>query len=96
MFVFCFSICLHFETIDVFKVIVTVFRALCATVHLSKYLGVILDERLSWNEQVKAIVFKAGRWMGMLGRVRRYITFQSANAISMSMIRPILEYCAGV
>ena len=32
----------------------------------------------------------------MLGRVRRYITFQSANAIYMSMIRPILEYCPGV
>ena len=96
MFVFCFSICLHFETIDVFQVIVTVFRALSVTVHLSKYLGVLLDERLSWNEHVKAIVSKAGRWVGMLGHVRRYITFQSANAIYMSMIRLILEYCAGV
>ena len=42
-----------------------------------KYLGVVLDERLSWNEHVKAIVYKAGRRVGMLGRVRRYITFQS-------------------
>jgi len=32
----------------------------------------------------------------MKGRVRRNITFQSANVIYMSMIRPILEYCAGV
>ena len=61
-----------------------------------KYLGVVLDERLSWNEHVKAVVSKAGRRVGMLGGVRRYITFQSANVIYMSVIRPILEYCAGV
>ena len=59
-------------------------------------MGVILDERLSWNGHVKAIVSKAGRREGMLSRFRRYMTFQSANAIYISMIRPILEYCAGV
>ena len=32
----------------------------------------------------------------MLGRVRRCISLHSANAIYISMIRPILEYCAGV
>ena len=62
-----------------------------------KYLGIILHEHLSWNEHVKAIVSKAGRRVGMLGRVRRYITSESANAIYISMIRPILaEYYAGV
>ena len=61
-----------------------------------KYLGVILDERLSWNGHVKAIVSKAGRRVGVLGCVRHYMNFQSANAIYISMIRPILEYCAGV
>ena len=62
-----------------------------------KYLGVIFDEHLSWNEHVKEIVSKAGRLVGLLGRVRRYITAHTANAIFfLSMIRPTLEYCAGV
>ena len=61
-----------------------------------KYLGVIFDEQLSWNEHVKELVSKAGRRVALLGRVRCYITTQSANAIFLSMIRPILEYCAGV
>ena len=39
---------------------------------------------------------KAGRRVGLLGRVCRYITTHSANAIFKSMIRPPLEYCAGV
>ena len=46
-----------------------------------KYLSVIFDEHLNWNEQVKAIVPEAGRRVGLLGRVRRYITTHSANAI---------------
>ena len=29
-----------------------------------KYLGVIFDEHLSWNEHVKAIVSNSGRWVG--------------------------------
>ena len=61
-----------------------------------KYLGVIFDEHLSWNEHAKAIVSKAGRRVGMLGRVRRFIPIHSANASYILMIRPILEYCAGV
>ena len=40
-----------------------------------------------------------GSVIGMLGRAHRYITLHSANAdsnaIYISMIRPILEYCAG-
>ena len=61
-----------------------------------KYLGVIFDEHPSWKEHVKAIVSKAGRRVGMLGCVRCFITLHSVNAIYISMIRPILEYCAGV
>ena len=46
-----------------------------------KYLGVIFDEHLSWNQHVKEIASKAGRLVGLLGRVRHYITTHSANAI---------------
>ena len=45
------------------------------------YLGVIFDEHLNLNEHVKAIVSEAGRRVCLLGRVRRYITTHSANAI---------------
>ena len=61
-----------------------------------KYLGVIFDEHINWNEHIKAIVSKAGTRVGLLGRVRRYISSYSANTIYLSMIRPILEYCTGV
>ena len=61
-----------------------------------RYLGVVFDERLSWNEHIKSILCKAGKCVGMLGRVRRHITFHSANTVYISMIRPIIEYCSCV
>ena len=39
-----------------------------------KYLGVIFDEHLSWNEHVKEIVLKAGRRVALLGRVQGHPT----------------------
>ena len=50
----------------------------------------------NWNSHVKSIVSKAGKRVGLLGRLRRYLTAHSANTIYISMIRPIIEYCVGV
>ena len=58
-----------------------------------KYLGVVFDERLSWNDHVKFILAKAGKRVGMLGRIRYCITWHSVKIIYTSMIRPIIEYC---
>ena len=63
-----------------------------------KYLGIIFYEHLYWNSHVKSIVSKAGKCVGFLGRLRRYLSAHSANTIYISMIRPIIhvEYCVGV
>ena len=61
-----------------------------------KYLGVVFDERLSWNDQVKFILAKAGKRVGMLGQIRYCITWHSVKIIYTSMIRPIIEYCDSV
>ena len=58
-----------------------------------KYLGVVFDERLSCNDHVKFILAKAGKRVGVLGRIRYCITWHSAKIIYTSMIRPIVEYC---
>ena len=58
-----------------------------------KYLGVVFDERLSWNDYVKFILAKAGKGVEMLGRICYCITWHSAKIIYTSMIRPIIEYC---
>ena len=62
-------------------------------VHEFTYLGVAFDERLSWGSHVKKVISKAGKRVGMLGRLRDNLTTHSANVVYISLIRPILEYC---
>ena len=61
-----------------------------------KYLGVNFDQRLNWNEHIDSLISKAGKRIGLLRRLRRFLTSHSANVIYLSMIRPTLEYCSGV
>ena len=58
-----------------------------------KYLGVTLDETLSWNAHARYILSKAGKRIGMLGRIRSNITINTTNRIYKSFIIPVLEYC---
>ena len=60
------------------------------------YLVIVFDDRLSWNEHIKHLISKAGKRVGMLGRLRRSLTRGSANVVYCSLIRPILQYCVSV
>ena len=60
------------------------------------FFGIVFDDRLSWNEQIKQLISNAGKRVGMLGRLRRSLTRQSADIIYCSLIRPVLEYCVSV
>ena len=57
------------------------------------YLGMVFDECLCWGSHVKKMISKAGKHVGMLGRLRDNLTTHSANVVYISLIRPILEYC---
>ena len=57
------------------------------------YLGVVFDERLSFNSHVKKLISKAGKRVGMVGHLRDNLTLHSANVVYTTLIRPILDYC---
>ena len=59
-------------------------------------LSIVFDDCLSWNKQIKQLISRAGKRMGMLSRLRRSLTRESANVVYCSLIRPILEYCVSV
>ena len=48
-----------------------------------KYLGVLFDEKISWNAHVNYIISKVGKRLGMLRHC--------ANMIYLSYVRPVLE-----
>ena len=58
-------------------------------VHEFTYLGVVFDERLSWGSHVKKVISKAGKRVGMLGRLRNNLMTHSANvAVVKEIVRP--------
>ena len=58
-----------------------------------KYLGVTLDESLSWNAHVNYLISKVSKRIGILGRTRRSISMHTAGIIYRSFILPVLDYC---
>ncbi len=58
-----------------------------------KYLGVVFDECITWKSHSKYILSRAGKRLGMLGRIRNDLKPHCANIVYVSFIRLILEYC---
>ena len=62
----------------------------------SKYLGVTIDEHLTWNDHVKTVISKANKVKGFLQRNIKYcLTIIKARCYNC-MIRPILEYASAI
>ena len=49
--------------------------------HHTKYLGVILDEHLSFNEHMNTLKQKLNRANGMLAKLRYYVTANTLKTI---------------
>ena len=63
-------------------------------VKLFKYLGVVLDECLSFNDHISYVRSKVAGRLGLLSRLRGCLTTEAANKIYLSTVLPILSYCA--
>jgi hypothetical protein len=61
-----------------------------------KYLGVFLDDSLTWKSHVEYITTKVGKRLGLLRRTRKDLTANAANMIYKTFILPILDYCDSV
>ena len=57
-----------------------------------KYLGMVLDRTLSFNEHIEYIKKKVSKTVGMLSRVRHLLTTDAANRLYKTMILPVFDY----
>ena len=56
------------------------------------YLGIVLDNKLQFNNHIKNSIKKAGHKVYMLSRIRQYINTHTALIMFKSMILPYIEY----
>ena len=62
-------------------------------VHKTKYLGIIVDDSLTWNEQIGFISTKIKRNVGMMKRVRDSIPKDSLVTLYKTLVEPYFRYC---
>ena len=65
-------------------------------VHQVKYLGVTINNKLSWSDHTKIISSKANSVLGFLRRNFNQCPSKTKSALYLSLVRPILEYAVTV
>ena len=61
-----------------------------------KYLGVILDQNLSWKDHVEYIGKKISSRLGMLRRARKVLPRHACIILYNAMVLPLFDYCCSV
>ena len=65
-------------------------------VNSHKYLGVILDERLKFDEHLNYVLKKTGRKFGVMCRLNKSLNVFSKITVYKSLVSPHFEYCATI
>ena len=63
-----------------------------STVHQYEYLGILLDDKLAMNDYLDTMWKKTNSKLGILAKIRRFISEKTAIRIYKTMIRPHLDY----
>ena len=58
-----------------------------------KYLGLILDEHLTYNKHIKEMKRLVSHKLFLLSKVRKYITTEASINIFKTMVLSLIEYC---
>jgi hypothetical protein len=56
----------------------------------------MLDETLSWNEQVNAITTKVNRGLNVLKRLREFVDLETLVIAYKTLVQPYFDYCSQV
>ena len=62
-------------------------------VHSTIFLGVVLDDKLTWKDHINSIACKISQIIGALNRLKKDLPQNILINIYQSMIMPYLSYC---
>ena len=64
------------------------------TVKLVKYLGLMVDDKLVWDQHIDYLSSKIIRDIGILKRIRHFIPRDSLLLLYHTLIEPYFKYCS--
>ena len=62
-------------------------------VHVAKYLGIIIDDKMSWKDHIDYISLKIKQNIGMMKRVRRDVSTGCLISLHRTLVEPYIRYC---
>ena len=62
----------------------------------TKYLGVQIDENLTWKNQIKSVTEKASRAIGFLKYAKHFLPETIVKTLYTSIVEPHFQYCCSV
>ena len=65
-------------------------------VHETKYLGVMLDEKLKWNNQAKFLQKKMAQALGLLKYAKQFVHERALRNMYLSIVEPNFSYCCSI
>ena len=63
---------------------------------MTKFLDVLIDEKLTWKEHINFVINKIKRSMAMLFKIKNKLNQDSLLTIYNAVIQPYLSYCCEV
>ena len=63
-----------------------------ASCETHKYLGLLLDKRLAFDQHVEEMILRANKGIGLITRLRKYLPRNSLLTIYKAFIEPHLDY----
>lgn len=65
-------------------------------VHENKFLGVTVDDRLSWKPHITHVKYKVARSIAVINKAKQVLDYKSLHTLYCSLVLPYFHYCAEV
>ena len=57
-----------------------------------KYLGVVIQKNLTWNEHIESLIAKVNQRIGLLNRFKHLLPLNARVALYNALIRPLFDF----
>ena len=71
-------------------------NSIITRVRATKFLGVIIDEKITWKNHISLVRSKLAKTVGILYRVRHLLNRSALFMLYCSLFLPYLTYCAEI
>ena len=75
---------------------ITIYGEHIEQVHEIKYLGVIIDQHLTWKVHIDMVSSKISQTIGYINRIKKYLPNSALNFLYNSLILSYFDYCCTI